>query len=412
MTGEKDTSAANAAQNPRTVSRGFKPEIGFIGIDSLYLVMEYPHVDIFERWSAPITDFQDPRLFDGIEYDDMVLRRGGLGYKLSIWDGDARLFVTDWVNDKLEGAKAGHGMGVMLQLGPMWLRQFGEVFEEKRLLTNIFGQLMLYGIRDPEQYPIRLNRMDLTIDLLGVDVESLPFHEWEKQWVGYAKQRHLFFKSKSGAKEGFVVGTSQGSVRFKVYDKVDESRKRGKSRFWRSVWGLPAPEDTNEETTDIPVARFEWTVKCYHARFAKLRYVTDFTFERFLGLLNYVTLKWGRLCVPQPDEDHKTNWPLAPLWAELRSQIDEWSGNYAEAAEREYVFEPDIKDEYLRFVTGTLAGLLTRYGFEEGKDGPISLARALSLLHQEGYTMADIDEKAREKWKVFAKLARRSESHE
>jgi len=35
-------------------------------LDSLYLVLEYPHDDVFTRWSAQISDLNHPHLYDGI----------------------------------------------------------------------------------------------------------------------------------------------------------------------------------------------------------------------------------------------------------------------------------------------------------------------------------------------------------
>lgn len=403
--------AAQNSTSPRPVSRGLKPVIGFIGIDSLYLVVEYPHEDLFKRWSAPLSDFSDPKLHDGIAFDGLVLRRGGLGYKLSVWDGDARLYLTDRVNDNLvETPSEGHGMGVMLQLGPQWLRQFGEhqgLIAPNIMKRNIEGQLMLYGLGAPDEYPVRINRMDLTIDLVGLDLQALSLDEWRDCWVGYARPKGMHFCSRTGDIEGFTVGTSQGSVRFKIYDKVAEARKLAHYGFWRSVWGLGGPEEA-DDAEEIPVARFEWSVRCYHARFLNLRYLQDLTFDRFLALLNYVSLRWGRLCQPQGDEDHKADWPLAPVWLLLRDLVDEWSLHYDQLAAREYVFDPDIKAEYLRFVTGALAGLQVRVGYEKGKDGPVSMAQALSYLHGEGHTMDEIGQRAVRKWEVFSRLARRS----
>lgn len=392
---------AGPAQDPRPVSRGLKLQLLFLGIDSLYLVIEYPHADLFEQWSAAVKDLADPRLHEGIAYEGLVLRRGGLGYKLSVWDGDARLFLTDRVNDTLaDTPSAGHGMGAMLQLGPKWLRRFGDVVTDKALKANVLGQLLLFGMQHPEQYPIRLNRMDLTADVRGLKVGDLPVHTWREQWVGYARPRSAHFAPRTGAVEGLAVGSSEGSVRFKVYDKVAESWKDGDYGFWCSVWGVP-------EGGHGDVARFEWSVRCYDARFARLRYLSDLTFERFVALLNYVSLKWGRLCIPQPGDQTPTRWPLAPLWAELRRLIEGWSLQYAEVARRDYDFEPDVKEEYLRFVTGTLAGLQVRVGYERGQGGPASLAQALSFLHREGHTVGEMELKARKKWQVFARLAGR-----
>lgn len=126
-----------------------------------------------------------------------------------------------------------------------------------------------------------------------------------------------------------------------------------------------------------------------------------------MALLNYVSLKWGRLCVPQPGDRTTTRWPLAPLWAELRGLIEAWSLNYTGMARREYAFEPDVKEEYLRFVAGTLAGLQVRVGYEKGQGGPASLAQALAFLHREGHTVGEMEVKANRKWRVFSRLAGR-----
>ena len=55
-------------------------------------------------------------------------------------------------------------------------------------------------------------------------------------------------------------------------------------------------------------------------------------------------------------------------------------------------------------LTGWLAGFMARVGVRLDKGGPVSLARALSFLHERGYTMADLDEKAQQKWDIMARL--------
>ncbi len=418
-TAHTGNAAQDAALSPLPVSRGLNllSHIGFLGIDSLYLVLEYPHLDVFEQWSKPISDFTDPQLHEGIAYEGFVLRRGGLGYKLSVWFEDARLFITDRVNDKLEGTSAeGQGMGVILQLGPLWLRKYGDVLADKTFKENITGMFMLFGIQKPNDFNIRINRMDITVDLVGVDIDDLPVDRWRKHWVGFAKPKTMHFKSKTGGVEGFSVGSSQGSVRFKIYDKVAEAQKIGKYRFWRSVWGLPDltdDDETPEEEADtpIPVTRFEWSVRCYRARFINLRYLADFTYDRFMALLNYATMRWGQPRVPTADTN-STRWPIDPTWKQLTDLIDAWYFGYDETAKREYVFEPDINDHYLRFVSGTLAGLQVRVGFDKGKQEPASLAQALSFLTREGHSIQDIMQRAEDKWQVFSRLAARSASKE
>lgn len=125
--------------NPRSVSRGFNLQDAFIGIDSLYVVVEYPHKDLFLKWASHVKDLNDIRLYDGIAHDDFVLRRGLVGYKLSVWYEDARLLLTDRVDESLVGTMhEGHGMGAMLQLGPKWLRCYGDQ-GSTYLMLNILG---------------------------------------------------------------------------------------------------------------------------------------------------------------------------------------------------------------------------------------------------------------------------------
>ena len=288
-------------------------------------------------------------------------------------------------------------MGAMLQLGPKSLRAFGEVWEPKRLYEGIIAQLAAFGVKHAELYPVRINRVDVTLDLIGLDLESLPVDQWHDGWVGASKPRAVYYASQSGQIEGFTVGTSAGQVMFRMYDKVFESAQKNKLDFWRSVWNL-------SEDDSLPVTRLEWAIKCYEAEFAGINYLPDLTFENFLKLLNYVTQKWGRLCVPQENDSNSSRWPLAPLWFDILELVADWSDNYEGIATREYVYTPDISSEYLKQLFGWLAGFMARVGIKQDKGGPVSLARALSFLHQTGYPFEELDEKAQEKWDVMIRL--------
>ncbi len=405
----KDRSCSDAGgsqpETPRTVLRGVKPQLASLGLDSLYLVVEYPHVEVFQKWASGAGDLGDPRLYEGIPYEGLLLRRGAQGYKLAVWDGDARLFLTDRVADRLQDTPhAGHGMGVMLQLGPKWLRLFGEPFAENTLRKNIFGQLLLFGLEQPDQYPIRINRLDIALDVAGLDIRSFSVDEWRGQWVGYAKPRNFHLSRRSGDLTGITIGSRKGNVNFTVYDKVTESQQDGDSGFWRSVWGVGEDED-------LAVTRFEWSFRPYQARFPGLRYLSEYTFEGFLGLLNYATQRWGRLCVPAEDAHHKERWELSPLWVELCGFIDEWSLHYTDYVRPRYELKPDIKAAYLTSMAGWLAGLQARIGIEKEKDGPVSMAQALAYLYGEGHTFEDISAKAAHKWEIFSKLVG-GEGHE
>ncbi|MBZ0284286.1 MAG: hypothetical protein K8L97_26340 [Anaerolineae bacterium] len=403
VTSESASSDAQSPDNPRPVSRGLKLQLAFLGIDSLYLILEYPHLDVYTRWASIIRDEGNPRLHEGVPFEDFLLRRGGLGYKFSIWDGDARLFITDRVTDRLKDtASAGQGMGVMLQLGPKWLCQYGDVISPQKLTEHVLAQLIVFGVSNPEKYPIRINRMDITADVLGLPVASFSIDEWRNQWVGYAVQKHFHISARTGQLEGLSIGSSEGAVRFKVYDKVAESIGRGTSGFWRSVWGVG-------EQDEIAVARFEWTIKCYAGRYAGIRYLSQLTFEGFLQLLNYASLHWGRLCIPQAEDSNPSRWPLHPIWEALRELIDDWTFNYKGRAKRDYDFRPDLNEDYLKSVNGWLGGFMARVGIERGLDTPAGLATALQLLESEGHSL---NKKAVEKWELLSKMVGGGEQDE
>lgn len=129
--------------------------------------------------------------------------------------------------------------------------------------------------------------------------------------------------------------------------------------------------------------------------------MADFTFEGFLDLLNYASIKWGRLCVPSPDDSNQTRWPVAPLWLHIRQMIDEWSLNYDGIARRDYDLRPDLNDSYLKTVTGWVGGLMARLGIENKDDRPASIFDALTHLESNGFTIL---ERAQQKWAVLSRL--------
>lgn len=379
---------------PRPVSRGATLQSVFVGIDSLYLVLEYPYRDVFDFWSEIVIDFDNPRLYEGIVFEDFVLKRGAPGYKLSVWQGDARLHMTGRVEEFLtDTANAGQGMGVMLQLGPKWLRAYGDS-SFPRLIHNVLAQFAIFLVKEPEHYPCRLNRLDVTLDVLGLPVSAFSIDDWNHGWVGYARKKHFYTSAQTTKLEGLAIGTSAGTVRFKVYDKVAESIKRNSFGFWMSVWGIDA-------SVALGVARFEWSLKVFGGKFVKVRYLPDLTFDTFMDLFNYASHTWGRLCIPQIDDSNKSRWELTPLWAEVERMIKDWSFNYEGIAKREYDFRPDLNDTYLRSVSGWIGGLMARIGLQDRLENPATLDEAVKLLKSSGHSLS---EKAQEKWEIWSKL--------
>ncbi|MBN2470230.1 MAG: hypothetical protein JXN59_05840 [Anaerolineae bacterium] len=392
------SSADNESATPRTVLRGvYLPNLLHLGLDSLYLVIEYPSDDVFQMWRKGILcELDDPDLHAGVPYGSFLIRRGLLSYKLSVWEGDARLLMTDRVADN---SPSGRGMGLMLQLGPKWLTRYGDPVAEKTFRQNIYEQLRSFGVKNPEQYPARMNRLDIALDFLGCKVNDFSIDDWWHNWVGRTKLRGVFFEKRSGVLEGLAIGSKAGAIRLEIYDKVLQAKKDKDFDFWRSVWGVEGDEP-------FEVARFEWSFRPYNAHFKGMRYLDEFTYFDFLELLNYASQKWGRLCVPQEDDSNRSRWVSAPLWEELRAWIEDWSFNYKGMASREYHLAPDLNQDYMRNLAGHVAGLQARVAVKQGRRGPVSTLEALQYLEEQGgYGAEALYVKATNKHEKLSRLA-------
>ncbi|QPC82065.1 hypothetical protein G4Y79_20630 [Phototrophicus methaneseepsis] len=389
--------------NPRTVSRGLKVQPLHIGLDSLYLLIEYPHIDLFHYWKSTTSQASSLRLRNGIVHEDFVIRGGVLGYKLTIWDGDARLLITDRVEETLIATHhAGEGMGAMLQLGPKWLMKHGNFSSSNELITNIHVQLKKFKISSPQDYPIRINRIDIALDVFGLAVKDFIIDEWRHGWVGRASGKHFYDENEAGNLSGFSVGSSEGAVRFKVYDKVLESKKKETFGFWASVWNWEILKDNAQVTNELNIARFEWSIKPFSAKFTSFQYLSDYSFDGLKQIMNYVVTQWGRLCIIS-ENPKRSRWETHPLWTIIRRMmIDAWDIDHVGNAKREYHFTPDLTQKYTNSLTGWIAGMRARAGLELGYDQPADLDEALKLAEKHNRS---IDEKAKEKFAILLRLS-------
>jgi hypothetical protein len=387
---------------PRTVSRGLEIQPIFLGLDSLYLVIEYPHIDVFRFWSSFIADGYDKHLYDGVPIEDMLIRRGGLGYKLSVWLGDARLFITDRVDDALSGTNHdGHGMGLMLQLGPKWLCTHPDISSTESLSQGICNLLNHFKVPNPQDYKIRINRIDIALDVIGLPMNKFSVDEWRTGWVGRASGKKFYDDAQTGQLPGLTIGSSQGAVRFKIYDKLLQSVKDKDSLFWFSVWDY---EWTIENMSEVSVTRFEWSIFPHKAKFVGIRYLKDYSFDGLRELLNYVTQKWGRLCTTQSTVN-KSRWENHPLWVRIRRiMIEEWDIDHVGVAKRDYHLEPDLNDAYLSSVTGWLGGLMARIGVVNGYGKPADLLEAIVTAEKHSKR---VEQKAQNKWEILSRLVGR-----
>ena len=87
-------------------------------IDSLYLSIRYPRDDVFKRWYRYAENVPHDTLKAGVVVGDFLVKTGFRAYRCSVWRGDIRAFLSERVDDNLNGKP---GNGIWLQIGPRFL---------------------------------------------------------------------------------------------------------------------------------------------------------------------------------------------------------------------------------------------------------------------------------------------------
>ncbi|MCB9459640.1 MAG: hypothetical protein H6670_08325 [Anaerolineaceae bacterium] len=394
------------ADNPRSVIRGLNIEPLRLGIDSLYLLIEYPDIDVYRRWKAAIAHVPKKRLYRGHPHEDFVIKNGMLGYGLSMWEGDARILLTDQVDETLRSTKrAGEGMGALLQLGPKWLTQYADIDCPDDFREAIYIQFRRFGIEDPEEYPIRINRIDIALDIFGLATSELDFSEWKNGWVG--RSGAISSWAEDGNLTGIKIGSPKGSVYFKLYDKVLQSKSDSDLGFWITAWNwIEFASKIDIENACIPfeIARAEWSIRPYNAKFENFKYLEDYTFEGLQEIANYVLKKWGRLCTISGNTN-RAQWHTHPLWQKIQEFMQEsWHLATADIATRQYNLTPDISPKFKSSFRGSLASLRARVGLHLGYDHPASTEETLEYIHKQ---TKDADTLAQEKFEIILRLSGR-----
>lgn len=353
--------------------------LGWVSLDTLYLSVKYPKADVFKQWWPHAAEVDPRMLKQGVPVGDAVLRRGASGYAMSVWRGDARAYLTNQVDEQ---RGEGNGMGIWLQLGPRFLGAYRE-----NLSVGVSGFLRLLGVVG--DWPARVTRLDLAVDLPGVEMDKQSVEDWRHGWVGRSKVSGAFFNSRTGRLETINVGSRRSAVFLRVYDKVAQAEKEGDMQQWREVWDLyPGP-----------VCRVEWETKPARAGFEGVADFDQWKTQELVKLANYL-IEWGRLCVPSRSDSNNRRWALAPLWMQLESVVDHWRAGDLELAERkEHAgIEPSVG--FVRFLSGAVSSGMARLG----QDGP-SLMKMLDGMEEFGWPMRRVQERAEEKALVLRILS-------
>jgi len=317
---------------------------GIVTIDTLYLHMKYPSRDIFDKYYRYVSDVDTRILREGCVVGDFVIKTGSSGYKISLWQHDARVFLTDQVDEK---CGEGKGMGIWIQLGPKFLLE-----NANDLKNGVYDFLYEIGIN--EAYPITINRIDLAIDCLGLAMVDQDIDFWKNGWVGRSKLSKVFYNPRTGRLESLYVGSRNSPIFLRVYDKIAQSIAEGDHQYWNDVW----------KDFDGSVTRIEWEVKTKDGNFSDdLKNFKDFNGFSTRELMNYL-LDWGRLCTPNPSDSNRNRWEDSPLWIELRIIVAIWSIGVDWPTSRYGKEFHGVSLAYVKFLSGTISGGMAKLSLQ------------------------------------------------
>ncbi len=318
------------------------------------------------------------RLKEGIPVGNFVVRNGTQGYKVSVWQHDARVFLTDQVDAKLGEDK---GMGIWVQLGPKFIIQHTNNL-------HLAVKELLEGIGISGDYPINITRIDIAVDLPGVSMKDQDLNIWRFGWVGRSKLSAVYFNSRSGELETINIGSRQSAVFLRIYNKFAQAVKEGDIDYWWDVWG----ENLGE------VTRVEWEIKPNEGGFVYERDFNTFNGFSVVELLNYL-VNWGKLCIPNDSDSNNRRWKEAPFWEQLKKVVYEWANEINWPTSRKGKEFHGISEAYAKFVSGTLSGAMARFSEESP-----SIIRMIEGLEKYGEGFDVINKKADRKRAIYSRL--------
>lgn len=351
---------------------------GLIHLDTLYLIVKYPHQDIFQKWFHVIDGLDYRMVKEGIISGDFIVKNGASCYKVSVWQHDARIFFTDQVDEKLGEGK---GSGIWVQLGPKFL-----IHHMGNLQKAVWDLLNAVGVKG--DYPIKINRLDVAMDLFNVKMNDQDLNLWRSAWVGRSKVSSNFFNSRTGDLETINIGARGSSVYLRIYDKLAQAINEGDIAYWLDVW----------KHSPSAVTRVEWEIKPKQGKFPEdlqdFSLLTGFSVRELLKYL----IDWGRLCVPNPDDSNRRRWEDAPFWKMARELVNEFSEDDYPISRYGKEFH-GVSPAYTKFLSGVLSGGMARFDTEQP-----DLYNLIQGLEKNGHSMTTIQKEANKKAARMSKL--------
>jgi len=351
-----------------------------VSVDTIYINVKYPRKDVFERWSRVIYGCDSRRLKDGVPEGNFVVRGGSTGYKVSVWSHDIRAFLTDEV-DELRGEDL--GMGIWIQIGPKYLLDHPPGVNLREAIRSF-----LRGIGVRGDWPIRITRIDVALDLFGLELAHEDIELWRNGWVGRAGISSIYFNSRTRKIETINIGSRKSAVYLRIYDKVAQAEAEGDIEYWRDVWnGFPGP-----------VTRVEWEIKPNKGGFEEFEDFNKLCEWQIVKLLNYL-VEWGRSCVPNFDDSNNRRWEPSDFWKCVLSAAEDWGDGITWPTSRKGKEFRGISEGYLRSVAGTVSGAMARLSPENP-----NLFNMLTNMEDHGLGLEKIQRDAEEKAEIIARL--------
>ncbi len=351
-----------------------------VSVDTLYLNVKYPRRDVFERWSMVIEGCDSRRLKKGVVEGDFVVRGGSTGYKTSVWSHDIRAFLTDEV-DELRGE--GLGMGIWVQIGPKFILDHPPGNELGEAVKKFLSEIGVKG-----EWPIRITRIDVALDLFGVEMANQDIEMWRQGWVGRAGVSRIHFNPNSGKLETINIGSRRSAVYLRIYDKVAQAEADGDILYWRDVWNGYSG----------PVTRIEWEVKPNKGGFEEFKDFDKFRQLQIVKLLNYL-VEWGRLSIPNPNDSNNRRWEVSDFWKIVVSAAEDWANGIPWPTSRLGKEFKGISEGYLRCVAGNVSGAMARLDPENP-----NLFGMLTIMEDYGLGLPKIQKDADAKAEIIKRL--------
>jgi hypothetical protein len=351
----------------------------FVFLDTLYLSVKYPKQDIYQKFFPQIDGVDYRKLKAGIVSGDFVLKGGASLYRFSVCQHDARIFLTDRV-DEIVGE--GNGSGIWVQLGPKFLIQ--HINDLHRAVKKLLRDVGVKG-----DYPIKITRLDLAMDLLGIAISSFKQDDWIDGWVGRSKPSAFHLNSRTGILETINIGSRKSAVFLRIYDKVAQAVKEGDIKYWRDAW----------KGFSGSVTRIEWEVKPNEGYFGNdLKQFELFSGFALRELLVYL-LTWGRLCIPDPDDSNNRRWEETEFWKEVKKCAETWLLGVDWPTSRYGKEFHGVSEHFIKQASGVISSAMARLSVDEP-----DLMHMFEELNKYGESLEKINKKAAEKAAIISRM--------